>query len=200
VGKDVVQETGRTKGVGFEMIGRTEYELLLPEAVGKARGIVTKILKRFPDDVEDVLQDTSLKALARIHQYRGRASFSTWFCRIAINASLMRLRNFHRPIYRMRLPSEETESGEALLESIPDKGLNPEELMQRVELRMLLERTFEKLTFRERQALWLMQYGYGTNEVSKRLGHSVESSKSVRFHARHKARRILSEENVQQYL
>lgn len=43
-------------------------------------------------DMEDVLQDTLMKAFLCIGQFEGRCSFSTWLTRIAINSALMLLR------------------------------------------------------------------------------------------------------------
>ncbi len=44
------------------------------------------------EDAEDVLQETFLTVIEKIHTFDGRSSFFTWVYRIATNASLMRLR------------------------------------------------------------------------------------------------------------
>ena len=44
------------------------------------------------DDAEDVLQEAWMKAYAHLKTFAGRASFSTWITRIAINSALMTLR------------------------------------------------------------------------------------------------------------
>lgn len=44
------------------------------------------------EDAEDVLQETFLTVIEKIHTFDGRSSFFTWIYRIATNASLMRLR------------------------------------------------------------------------------------------------------------
>jgi RNA polymerase sigma-70 factor (ECF subfamily) len=43
-------------------------------------------------DTEDVLQDCSIKAFVHIKTFGGKAAFSTWLVRIAINTALMMLR------------------------------------------------------------------------------------------------------------
>jgi len=43
-----------------------------------------------PHDAEDAVQDSLLCAFRNLNQFHGRARFSTWLHRIAINSSLMR--------------------------------------------------------------------------------------------------------------
>jgi RNA polymerase sigma-70 factor (ECF subfamily) len=43
-------------------------------------------------DAEDVIQDAWMKAYVHLKTFDGRAKFSTWFTRIAINSALMMLR------------------------------------------------------------------------------------------------------------
>ncbi len=47
---------------------------------------------RNKEDAEDVLQETFLAVVEKLHTFDGRSSFFTWIYRIATNASLMRLR------------------------------------------------------------------------------------------------------------
>jgi RNA polymerase sigma-70 factor, ECF subfamily len=44
------------------------------------------------DDAEDVLQEAWMKAYVHLNTFDGRAKFSTWLTRIAINSALMTLR------------------------------------------------------------------------------------------------------------
>ena len=43
---------------------------------------------RNPVEVEDIVQDTFLKAYTRLPGFQQQSSFYTWLCRIAINTSL----------------------------------------------------------------------------------------------------------------
>src|SRR5947209_13994893 len=43
-------------------------------------------------DAEDVMQEAYVNAFAHLDQFEGRAKFSTWLSRIAINEALMRAR------------------------------------------------------------------------------------------------------------
>ncbi len=44
------------------------------------------------EDAEDVLQETFITVIEKLHSFDGRSGFFTWVYRIATNASLMRLR------------------------------------------------------------------------------------------------------------
>jgi RNA polymerase sigma-70 factor (ECF subfamily) len=44
------------------------------------------------DDAEDAIQDAWMKAYTHLNTFDGRAKFSTWLTRIAINSALMILR------------------------------------------------------------------------------------------------------------
>jgi RNA polymerase sigma-70 factor (ECF subfamily) len=44
------------------------------------------------DDAEDVVQDAWMNVYAHLHTFNGKAKFSTWLTRIAINSALMTLR------------------------------------------------------------------------------------------------------------
>ena len=44
------------------------------------------------EEAEDILQETFITVIEKLHSFDGRSSFFTWIYRIATNASLMRLR------------------------------------------------------------------------------------------------------------
>src|SRR6202035_307360 len=60
-------------------------------------------------DAEDVIQDAWIRALVHLTGFDGRAAFSTWITRIAINSALMTLRRRRsRPETSMELADGET--------------------------------------------------------------------------------------------
>jgi len=79
------------------------------------------------EDTEDALQETFLRAFARLESFEGRSLFSTWLTRIAINSALMCLRRRRtRPeisLQEQREPREEIYSFDLL-----DMSLNPEQI------------------------------------------------------------------------
>src|ERR1700689_2178935 len=81
-----------------------------------ARRVYRKLLTmtKNPEDAEDALQDTFLRAYMAFHTFEGRASFYTWVTRIAINSALMILR-------RRRIRSEVSfDRAKETEEEIPD--------------------------------------------------------------------------------
>ena len=60
-------------------------------------------------DAEDVIQEVWLKAFVHLNTFDGRAKFSTWLTRIAINSALMTLRKKRsHPEAAMEYPDGET--------------------------------------------------------------------------------------------
>lgn len=67
----------------FEILMRRNNELLF------------RTIKSYIDlesDVEDVMQDTYIKAFEKLYQFKNDAMFSTWLIRIGINEALQRKR------------------------------------------------------------------------------------------------------------
>src|SRR2546430_9384578 len=53
---------------------------------------VARAILRDDAEAEDVMQDAYVRAYQNLHQFAGRAPFSTWLTRIAVNESLGRLK------------------------------------------------------------------------------------------------------------
>lgn len=110
-------------------------------------------LLEHPEDAREVTQETFLAAFRKLHQFRGRARFSSWLYRIALNCCYDRLRERRvEPI-----PLEEAESiaaEEKVLGQIHKKQVA--ERVRRalhalpVEMRqVIILKEYEELTFEE---------------------------------------------------
>src|SRR5207302_5903932 len=89
-------------------------------------------------DAEDAVQDSLLCAFRNLNQFHGRARFSTWLHRIAINSSLMRLR---KRKCRREFPLEPVFTSAGLVSPVidpPSGDPDPEEQCVRVEQRKIL--------------------------------------------------------------
>lgn len=73
---------------------REEFARLVDMYSGPIYRLGIKMLGN-PQDAEDVLQNTFMKALQFIHTFEGRSSLSTWLYRIATNEALMLIRRRH---------------------------------------------------------------------------------------------------------
>lgn len=58
---------------------------------GRIYNLALRILRN-REDAEDILQETFLTVVEKLHTFDGRSGFFTWIYRIATNASLMKLR------------------------------------------------------------------------------------------------------------
>ena len=105
-------------------------------------------------DADDVAQDAFVKAFTNIHRFDGRAAFTTWVTRIAINTCLDRLRRRRREGLR----AEDDEDGMSPLDLVVDDRTTPDE---RAEQRQAVRRLAEletALPDRQRQIFRLRFY------------------------------------------
>jgi RNA polymerase sigma-70 factor (ECF subfamily) len=79
-----------------------------------------------PADAEELAQETFLKALERIHQFRGQSQFYTWLFRIAANLTISHRRRGGRIRFQsMAGPQEFEESRSGALTAPIAKRRNP---------------------------------------------------------------------------
>jgi RNA polymerase sigma-70 factor (ECF subfamily) len=113
------------------------------------------------DDAEDATQDVFLKLFERAHGFDGRARFSTWLHRFAVNLCLHRLERERLRVTRA-LPDHE---GELIDSSAP-----PLESLSRTEARAALERLLARLTPEHRTVLVLRELeGLSYREIAASL-------------------------------
>ena len=67
------------------------FQLLVERYQDRMFGLV-RHYTRNPVEIEDIVQDTFLKAFTRLKSFQQQSSFYTWLCRIAINTAL----DFHK--------------------------------------------------------------------------------------------------------
>src|SRR3954471_22557893 len=91
----VVQDTAlQTDGdvVRQVLAGNTAMYELLMRRYNERLYRAARAITRDDGEAEDVLQQAYVNAFANLRQFSGRAQFSTWLTRIAINESLARVR------------------------------------------------------------------------------------------------------------
>src|SRR5215813_8384784 len=92
---------------------------------------------RVHEDAEDIVQETFQKAFIHLHQFEGKASFSTWLTRIAINEALMSLRK-RRGIREVSIENSSDDESGALDLQIYDSGPDPEVTFSKREVTEIL--------------------------------------------------------------
>lgn len=145
-----------------------------------------------PQDAEDVLQETFMKALRGIRQFDGRSSLSTWLYRIATNEALMALRR-QKPDLISTDESLETEAGEQEPIQIVDWCCLPEEELMSAEAQRYLDVAIDHLTPSLRAVFVLRDIeGLSTQETGEILNLSETAVKTRLSRARLHLREELS--------
>jgi RNA polymerase sigma-70 factor (ECF subfamily) len=146
-----------------------------------------------PEDAEDVLQETFLKAYANLDQFRGESRFYTWLVRIAMNEALSKLRRGQAATWiSLEGPGDFEEPGASAIDA-QDWRDNPEEAYSKSELRTLLADALSGLNTSLRVVFALRDIeGLSSEETAKVLGLSVGTVKSRLMRARLSLRKKLS--------
>lgn len=122
---------------------RNEFSRLVELYSGKLYRLGLKMLGN-PQDAEDILQETFLKAFRNIKNFDGRASLSTWLYRIAINESLMHLRRKQPDTLSIEEPGPGDEEEQEPLQ-IVDWCCMPEQELMSGEVKKRLDEAVEEL-------------------------------------------------------
>ena len=134
-------------------------------------------------DVEDVMQQAYVSAYQHLDGFEGRARFSTWMTRIAINEAYARLRRRHRD-----LPAP-WEDDDAMADEPEATGPTPEQVAAHREMQALLERAVDTLSLPNRTVFVLRAVeGLTTNETAECLKISEDAVKT-RLHRANEALR-----------
>jgi RNA polymerase sigma-70 factor (ECF subfamily) len=141
------------------------------------------------EDAEDVIQDTGVKAYVHLNTFDGRAKFSTWLTRIAINSALLILRRKRaRPETSMEITDGETWQ----YWEIADETKNVEKLYAKYERVERLRRAISRLQPTLRNVVEIHQSNdRSVKEIADLAGISVAATKSRLLRARKILRRAL---------
>lgn len=131
-------------------------------------------------EIEDVMQDSYIKAYTKLYQFNLKSQFSTWLIRIAINESLAQLKKKGK-ILHLNNDSENADDGFVL--EIPDlKNSNPLGKMIDKEAKQLLERAIDHLELKYRIVYILKEVEeMSLKEIATALDISLANVK-VRLH------------------
>lgn len=125
------------------------YRVLYERSYRRVYGVVARLASR-REDVEDVVQDAFVRGYEMLSQYRGRSSFSTWICAVALNLMKSRLSKLTR---EQPLPIEEESdiTAAGLEEVVAERDMLARALLNLSEhyREVLVLRFFEELSYRE---------------------------------------------------
>ena len=145
-----------------------------------------------PEDAEDMLQETFLKAFEHLPTFREDSRFYTWIVRIAINQGLMKLRK-RRSSKEVQLDEPSNDDGDVMPREFADWRPNPEQELQRAELETILQDAARALPLTFRTVFFLRDVeGLSTEETAEMLNLSEGAVKARLFRARLRLREELS--------
>src|SRR5262245_28371486 len=142
---------------------QVSFQLLVERYQDRIFGLV-RHYTRHAVELEDLVQDTFIKAFHRLDTFQHQASFSTWLYRIAVNTCLDFLKRRGRnPIHAVEEP-EQTGTGAVAVRPeaarfAPDAGLEREEIarithealdeLPEIFRTVLVLREFEELAYQD---------------------------------------------------
>ena len=143
------------------------------------------------EDAEDAAQDAFLKAFRGLAQFEEKSRFSTWLFRIAVNESLMKVRQ--RRGFQVVSIEQDQEDPDALPLEIVDWSPNPEQLYSQSELREILGKALRGLSSNYRTVFLLRDVeGLTIEETAEVLNLSISAVKARLMRARLRLRERLN--------
>lgn len=187
---------GEGKEISAEFVDRliagdeSAFAELVDQTSGKIYGLGLRMLGN-PQDAEDMLQETFVKAHKALPTFEKRSSVQTWLFRIATNEALMMLRK-RKP--EVRLEADATEPDESSDErDVVDWCCLPENEFLTDETRAMLNKAVSKLSPALRMVFLLRDVqGLTTLETAQILKINEDAVKTRLVRARLKLREELS--------
>jgi len=170
---------------------KAEFARLVEAYSGVIYRLAVKMLDN-PQDAEDVLQETFIKAYKALTNFDGRSSPSTWLYRIATNEALMVLRKRKQPFVSIDEPLETTGIEQEPLQITDWCCLPEDELMSR-EAQAYMNEAVEELPPNLRVVFLLRDIeGLSTKETAEVLDLSETAVKTRLSRARLRLREMLT--------
>lgn len=170
---------------------RSEFARLVEAYSGFIYRLALKLLED-PQDAEDVLQETFIKAYRALPNFDGRSSLSTWLYRIATNEALMLMRRHKVSTVSIEEPDEYSEEQQEPLQ-ILDWCCAPEVELMSGEARRVLDQAIDTLPESLRVVFVLRDIeGLSTLETAEVLNLSETAVKTRLSRARLRLREQLT--------
>ena len=170
---------------------REEFARLVDFYSGPIYRLALKMLDD-PQDAEEALQETFIKAFRHLATFEGRSSLSTWLYRIAVNEALMLIRQ-RRPDMLSTDEDVKTQEGELEPLQIVDWHDLPEEELLSSELQSVLDQAILRLPETLRVVFLLRDVqSLSVRETAEALSLSETAVKTRLLRARLRLRDYLS--------
>ncbi|MBS0454820.1 MAG: RNA polymerase sigma factor RpoE [Proteobacteria bacterium] len=176
----------------FQLVQRTvagddrAYELLVLKYQRRIERLIGRMV-RDVDLVEDIAQETFIRAYKALHQFRGEAQFYTWLYRIAVNTAKKALVDMKRdptvPEAALRSSDEDDETYRPGNEPISDES--PDTILAAKEIAAAVNAAMDALPTELRQAVTLREIeGLSYEEIAEVMNCPIGTVRSRIFRAR----------------
>jgi RNA polymerase sigma-70 factor (ECF subfamily) len=158
------------------------FDLLVRKYQHRIAALISRYIHDW-SEVQDVAQDTFIRAYRAIGNFRGDAQFYTWLHRIAVNTAKNHLVSHNRrpPTDDIEVETaEQFESGMRLRETA-----TPERELMRQQLEQTVMRAVERLPEELREAITMREVeGLSYDEIAQRMQCPIGTVRSRIFRAR----------------
>jgi RNA polymerase sigma-70 factor (ECF subfamily) len=138
------------------------------------------------DLVEDIAQETFIRAYRALHQFRGDAQFYTWLYRIAVNTAKKFLMELKRePIISESYLANEDEDETSWQKNEPSSDETPETVLAAKEIAAVVNAAMDELAEDLKEAIVLREIeGLSYEEISVAMDCPIGTVRSRIFRAR----------------
>ena len=162
------------------------YELLVLKYQRRIERLIARMV-RDTDLVQDIAQETFLRAYRALHQFRGEAQFYTWLYRIAVNTAKKALLDMKRNpvVTESALQSSDDEDETSRPGNEPINEETPETVLAAQEIAAAVNAAMDALPEDLRQAVTLREIeGLSYEEIATVMGCPIGTVRSRIFRAR----------------
>ncbi len=162
------------------------FEMLVVKYQRRIERLVSRMV-RDADLVQDIAQESFIRAYRALPQFRGESAFYTWLYRIAVNTAKKTLMNLKRdPLVSESALSNHDEGEEtSRVENELSDGETPEALLASKEIAAAVNAAIEALSEDLRQAITLREIeGLSYEEIADVMNCPIGTVRSRIFRAR----------------
>lgn len=168
------------------LVGETELFRLLVDCYHHKVFVLIRGFVHQEQDAEDLTQETFINAFVSLGSFKGKAEFSTWLYRIAVNTTYSFLRKSQREKMSPFLASENGKENEK------EKGKSPYQQTSERQINEFIYKEIDRLPNNQRIAFVLSRVdGMSQKEIAKVMGVSVSAVDSLVQRAKRKLKEKL---------
>ena len=161
------------------------FELLVIKYQRRVQRLIGRMV-RDVDLVEDIAQETFIRAYRALAQFRGEAQFYTWLYRIAVNTAKKALMDLKRnPTVSENSFKSDDDDETSFLENELTSSETPDAVLASKEIAQIINAALEALPEELRQAITLREIeGLSYEEISEAMNCPIGTVRSRIFRAR----------------